>query len=221
MAILININTATENAAVSISKNGKLIGTQISNDSRKHAAFLHPAIESLLKTSGYEISSLDAIAVLEGPGSYTGLRVGMASAKGLSYALKKPLITIGTLPAMAMAMIDHQPSDELFYCPMMDARRMEVFTAVYNKHLEALLAPCAMILEPTSFHEYFKKNKILFAGNGTVKWEKIVNDPHAFFEKASDHHHAFIKIAYNKFLNRDFSDVVYSEPLYLKDFYLP
>ena len=219
MALLINIDTANEKAAVSISDNGKLVAVMESGNTREHAAFLHPAIESLLQKCNYEINNIDAIAVTEGPGSYTGLRVGMATAKGLCFALKKPLITIGTLPMMAMAMIENNRDNDILFCPMIDARRMEVFTAVYDRLLHIVLPPCSMILTPDSFHEYLKDYKVLFSGSGSNKWQTNVNDRNALFSEALEPLHAFNKMAYDKFCKGEFSDVAYTQPLYLKDFH--
>ena len=218
MALLINIDTANEKASVSISDNGKLVAVMESGNTRGHAAFLHPAIESLLQKCNYKINNIDAIAVVEGPGSYTGLRVGMAAAKGLCYALKKPFITVGTLPMMAMAMIENNHLNDILFCPMIDARRMEVFTAVYDSQLHAVMLPCSMLLTTNSFHEYLN-HKVLFSGSGVLKWQTIINDRNALFGDAFEHLHAFNKMAYDKFLNGNFSDVAYTQPLYLKEFH--
>jgi len=221
MALLLNIDTASANATVSITRDGKLLHVTENPVQKEHAAFLQPAIQSLLKKSNYTITDVDGIAVVEGPGSYTGLRVGMAAAKGLCYVLQKPLITIGTLPMMALAMVEQQERQEgntLLFCPMIDARRMEVYSAVFDRDLKVLLSPCAIILEPGSFDEYLKKARVIFFGNGAAKWKRIVNDPHAQFNYEYDHLHAFNKIAFEKFILGDFADTAYSEPLYVKDF---
>src|ERR1700761_8249865 len=141
MSLILNIDTATETAHLSIAKNGTVLQQLFNEDQKGHAAFLQPAIKKILAEQSLLINEIDAIAVTEGPGSYTGLRIGMASAKGLSYALRKPLITVNTLEAMARSAVDvlaRNPIDskEILLCPMIDARRMEVFTAIYNMELK-------------------------------------------------------------------------------------
>jgi tRNA threonylcarbamoyladenosine biosynthesis protein TsaB len=224
MSLILNIDTASENAHVSLAKNG-LVLHSLSNESQKeHAAFLQTAIQQLTKTTGINLKDVDAIAVTAGPGSYTGLRVGMASAKGLCYALKKPLITIGTLEVLAVSALQLFPNDneDLLYCPMMDARRMEVFTAVYNHDLTMHLQPCAMILDELSFEKELKRNQIVFFGNGSDKWKLICpdsyRDENAIFKTVSILPKSLSKSTNALFLEKKFTELAYSEPLYLKEF---
>ncbi|MBA2250622.1 MAG: tRNA (adenosine(37)-N6)-threonylcarbamoyltransferase complex dimerization subunit type 1 TsaB, partial [Chitinophagaceae bacterium] len=144
MALILNIDTCTENAIVSLANNDVIIGTMNNSNQKDHASFLHTAIKNLLDKSGILISQLNAIAVTAGPGSYTGIRVGMAAAKGLAYALQIPLISLNTLEVIAMCSIIQSENKDAFFCPMIDARRMEVFTAVYDQFLKEIIAPCAM-----------------------------------------------------------------------------
>src|SRR5689334_17213900 len=171
--IILSIDTATDQASVTLSSNDSVIGT-LQNDSQKdHAAWIQMAINTLLQKYGYTMQQLEAIAVTAGPGSYTGLRVGMATAKGLCFALQIPLITINTLQVMANAAIDQWLSKAagmtppLCFCPMIDARRMEVFTAVYNEALQEIVAPKAMILEELSFKEELNDRSLICFGNGS------------------------------------------------------
>ncbi len=225
MSLLLNIDTAISTASISIAKDGHILGEEINIDQKDQGAFLQPAIQSIAKNIGIHLSELSAIAVVAGPGSYTGLRVGMASAKGLCYALGKPLITIGTLNLLA-----HQTINEtgiiggdapILYCPMVDARRMEVFTAVFDKGLNTVLAPCAMIIDENSFANLLLNNKIIFFGNGAEKWQKINREKNATFFELKSKTLYMNELSFKKYLASDFADTAYAEPMYIKDFYNP
>jgi tRNA threonylcarbamoyladenosine biosynthesis protein TsaB len=220
MSLILNIDTASENAHVSLAKEG-LILHLLSNESQKeHASFLQTAIQQLIKSTGINLKDIDAVAITAGPGSYTGLRVGMASAKGLCYALKKPLITISTLEVLTSSALQLFPTDnkDLLYCPMMDARRMEVFTAVYKHDFTLHLQPCAMILDESSFGKDLSTNKILFFGNGSAKWKMICKHANASSETVSILPESMSKSSDNLFVEKKFTELAYSEPLYLKEF---
>ena len=222
MSIILNIDTSIETASVSIAKDGTVIAFIQNAIQKDHAGFLHVAIQDLLSRSSLELKQMDAIAVTEGPGSYTGLRVGMASAKGLCYALNKPFITIGTLNALAVAAINQTKGNDPvpgLFCPMIDARRMEVYTAVFDTEMNELLAPCAMILDENSFADFLIKNNILFAGSGAKKWGTLVKSAKASFLNEIDASNAISNLSYTKFKHKDFTDLSYSEPLYVKDFF--
>ncbi len=223
MSIILNIDTAIDTAHISIAKDGEVVAALSNTEQKDHGAFLQPAVKALLKNTAFSIQELDAIAISAGPGSYTGLRVGMASAKGLCYALNKPLITIGTLEILAFAAIMETSKEILaassLYCPMIDARRMEVFTALYDSNLQPVSDPCAMILDENSFAYRLLKNKILFFGNGAKKWELIFNHENASFIPVLSNPLAMSKLAYKKYGHNDFADLAYSEPLYLKEFF--
>ena len=178
MALIVNIDTATETAHVSIAEDGKILHSLINDVQKDHAAFLQPALEQLIKNTGIGFSDIDAVAFTAGPGSYTGLRVGMASAKGLCYALNKPLIAISTLKVMAKAAVEQGDDSSVLFCPMIDARRMEVFTAIYNNALTEVLPPCALVLDENSYFNYLQKNKIVFFGNGMQKWRATIQNNH-------------------------------------------
>ena len=150
MSYIINIDTATATAHVSIAQDGKLLQALQNESQKDHGAFVQTAIQQLLKAAALSFVDIDAIAVTAGPGSYTGLRVGLASAKGLCYALNKPLLTLNTLEVLTTAAKKFSNNQQgVLYCPMIDARRMEVFTALYTDTLTALVPPCAMILNDT------------------------------------------------------------------------
>jgi len=222
MAIILNIDTSIETASVSIAKDGALIACIRNTIQKEHAAFLHLAVKDLLIRSSLQLKEIDAIATTKGPGSYTGLRVGMASAKGLCYALDKPFITIGTLNAIAMAAINDTkgsvPGHKLF-CPMIDARRMEVYTAIFNEEMEEILSPCAMVLNNNSFQNIVKNSNMVFAGSGALKWSRLTDLKTSLFLNDIDLAPAIAHSSYSKLINKDFTDLSYSEPLYVKDFF--
>jgi tRNA threonylcarbamoyladenosine biosynthesis protein TsaB len=192
----------------------------LENTSQKdHGAFVQTAIAQLLQTAGINFTDIKAIAVTAGPGSYTGLRVGMASAKGLSYALNKPLITISTLKLWAAATIRQiNPADKMLFCPMIDARRMEVFTAVYDHLLDPVMTALALVLNDLSYHELLDKHPIIFSGNGAAKWEKICRHPNASFMPLTEVEVAMANLSYIAFSKNQFADLAYTEPFYLKEF---
>ncbi|WP_127128288.1 tRNA (adenosine(37)-N6)-threonylcarbamoyltransferase complex dimerization subunit type 1 TsaB [Pseudoflavitalea rhizosphaerae] len=231
MALLLNIDTATENAGICISKDGKALRTMVNNQQRDHAAWIQPAIEQILQETQNTAKDLQGIAVTAGPGSYTGLRVGMATAKGLCFALNIPLITENTLRVMAYAAtLQSFPNGDEYsikaglknatlLCPMIDARRMEVFTALYDLELNIVEKPAALILEPDSFNKELENNSILFLGNGSAKWKLVCNHPHAFFAELVQTAEHLAPLAERLFLQGKFADLAYEEPVYLKEFY--
>ena len=223
MSLILNIDTATDIAHISISKSGEILDSVTNKEQKDHGSFLQPAIQQLLKNNFISIQELDAIAISAGPGSYTGLRVGMASAKGLCFALQKPLITISSLEIIAYAAIleagPQTANTGVLFCPMIDARRMEVFTALYTQQLETLLEPNAMVIEQNSFANYLIENKIFFVGNGAKKWELICKNENALFSNNISNPLAMNKLSFKKYENKDFTNLAYSEPSYLKEFF--
>jgi len=223
MSLILNIDTATEQAYINIAENGVSLGEAFNKDMKDHAGFLQTAIRSLSEKTGIPLKKLDAIAVIAGPGSYTGLRVAMASAKGLCYALDKPLITISSLTALAD--LAHQQknlfpdADAAFICPMIDARRMEVFTALYNNQLEMTGPVEALILSDNSFEHILLNNKIIFCGNGSAKWATICNHPNALFLTLNIDAAYMSGLSYTEFCAGNFASTAYSEPLYGKEFF--
>lgn len=217
MALILNIDTATEHASVCIANDAKILSVRFNEDAKQHAAFLQPAIESICKEAQLSLGGIDAVAVSNGPGSYTGLRVGLSSAKGICYALNKPLILINTLLVMAEA--QRKTAKENYICPMIDARRMEVFTAVYDQELNEIIAPQAMVLTEESYSELLKTYSILFCGSGANKWSKIVQSSNAFFSNQlhdCTNLNSLSQVYYSK---RVFADLAYSEPFYIKPFF--
>lgn len=219
MSYILNIHTATETAIVNLVKNNELLGTHTNYDTQRHASFLHTAIRELLQTNNINIKSLNAVGVSAGPGSYTGMRVGLAAAKGLCYALNIPLITFNSLELMALSAAAHIKDDTALYCPMIDARRMEVFTAVYNYKLQELIPPSAMILDKNSFADMLNSNKIYFSGSGIDKFKKIVQSENSAFIKEPISSESLRAISWKKYSMNTYENIPYAQPLYLKDFY--
>jgi tRNA threonylcarbamoyladenosine biosynthesis protein TsaB len=213
---ILQINTALSEASVSICTNGELIGERINPSQQEHAGFLQPAIASLCEELQLQLKELQAVAVVNGPGSYTGLRVGLSAAKGICYALDLPLILINTLEWMAYGNRTHG-SD--WVCPMIDARRMEVFTSVYDQNLNPMMDPRAMILEANSMDELLTAHTISFIGNGATKWKEICKHPHAHFPNPHFDASALAKLTQQYYQKKEFADLAYSEPFYTKEFH--
>ncbi len=220
MSLILNIDTASEHAHTSIASNGSVLCALHNESQKDHASFIQTAIQQLTRSAHINLKDIDAVAVTAGPGSYTGLRVGMASAKGLCYALKKPLITIGTLEVLALSALQLFPDqrESMLYCPMIDARRMEVFTAIYKNDLTICMQPCAVILDESSFENQLQENNIMFFGSGSFKWKMICKHEHAAFEEISLLPDSLAKSTYNRFLEKKFTALAYSEPMYIKEF---
>lgn len=216
MAILLNIETATKNCSVSLSENENILTLIELNEGQfSHAEKLHTFILTVLKDSGKEMHHIDAIAVSKGPGSYTGLRIGVSAAKGLCFALDKPLISIPTLSSLASSI---EAENNEFIIPLLDARRMEVYSAVFNNN-EQIRETKAEIIDSNSFNEFLEKGKTHFLGDGAAKCKEIIKHDNAvfldnYFPSAKE----MAKLAFKKYQTNSFEDVAYFEPYYLKDF---
>lgn len=219
LPLILNIDTALERAIISLSEGGKMLDYIESNDQKSHASILHSAINTLLKKFGLKPSNLDAIGLSIGPGSYTGLRVGMAAAKGLCYALKIPIINIGTLELLASNAIYCCKNDEATYCPMIDARRMEVYTALYDHQLKEILPPSAVILSENLFEEELENRKVVFFGSGALKFKKTVQKDNYLFENIDIDPQTMVRLAIEKFRNKEYVFSLHDQPLYIKEFY--
>jgi tRNA threonylcarbamoyladenosine biosynthesis protein TsaB len=234
MALILNIDTATEFASIALCNDGNILATARNEDVRDHASWLQQAIQQLFHESQVPLDRLEAVAVTAGPGSYTGLRVGLASAKGLCFALGIPLITENTLKVMTKALIDDakvprdlvpgsmdKPQDELLLVPMIDARRLEVFTAVYDWKLAERMPPLALVLNAESYSGFNKAARFICFGSGSAKFQSIAAPGKFTFVDSRHDATALASLSYEKFINRQFSDLAYTEPIYLKDFYSP
>lgn len=219
--MILQIETATTSCSVALASDGKVFAFKEINARNIHAEVITVYIDELIAQTNHTYAHLDAIAVSCGPGSYTGLRIGVSTAKGLCFALDKPLISVPTLAAMANGVAQTYTMDkDTLLCPMIDARRMEVYTAVYNVAGEVIKPVAAEIIDGSSFSEILAENKILFFGDGADKCRQALgHNPNAEFladfENSATH---LTQIAADKFARADFEDVAYFEPYYLKDF---
>ncbi|MCX6294835.1 MAG: tRNA (adenosine(37)-N6)-threonylcarbamoyltransferase complex dimerization subunit type 1 TsaB [Bacteroidetes bacterium] len=219
MALILNIETATTVCSVSLGHDGKLLALKEQNGDYSHSEKLTLFIEDVLQQSGKKISEIDAIAVSKGPGSYTGLRIGVSTAKGLCYSLDKPLIAINTLQSIVQNSKDKVEKND-FFCPMLDARRMEVYCAIYDSSGKEIRPTAAEIIDEHSFSDILKSNKILFFGDGSAKCKETFSQiSNAIFmddivPSASD----MVVLSEQAFNSKQFQDVAYFEPFYLKDF---
>lgn len=222
MTTILCIESATPICSVALVQNGAVIRLRETDVLQSHAASLMEFIQQALVSAGLSVSAIDAVAVSKGPGSYTGLRIGVSTAKGLCFALDKPLIGIGTLKSMATGMIKaYQATDtSTLFCPMIDARRMEVYTALYNGAAAEIVPVSAKIVDESSFAEILQNHIIVFAGDGSAKCRNLLeHHRNARFldqEIVSAAHMA--SLSHEAFINGIFEDVAYFEPYYLKDF---
>ena len=215
-SFILNIETSTTNCSVSLSKEGEtLVLKEDNNNKYSHAERLHSYIDEVLIKAKIQLGDLDAIAISKGPGSYTGLRIGVSAAKGLCFAADKPLISVATLEALA-----HQIEIEKgVIVSMLDARRMEVYSAIFNAKHQQIRDTQAQILDEQSFKDYLDKGKVYFIGNGVEKTKTLINHPNAIFiENKLPSANEMSVLANNKYKKNDTEDVAYFEPYYLKDF---
>jgi tRNA threonylcarbamoyladenosine biosynthesis protein TsaB len=218
MATILNIETSTEVCSVAISKDGNHLFKKEILEGLNHSEFLTVLIEEILAENSYKLNQLDAVAVSKGPGSYTGLRIGVSVAKGLCYGLNIPLIAVNSLEILGMYAALKSDKDMLF-CPMIDARRMEVYTALYNSNGKEIKPVSAEIIEENFLLEYLTKNKILFYGNGAKKCKSKITHVNALFEGPNKTSAQFMQnLTAIKYNEKQFENVAYFEPLYLKDF---
>lgn len=216
MSYILNIETSTTNCSVSLSKEGEtLVLKEDYNSSYSHAESLHVFIDSVFKEAGIKADDIDAVAISKGPGSYTGLRIGVSAAKGLCFSLDKPLISVDTLESLA-----HQLQiDSGYIVPMLDARRLEVYACVFDHSHKAVRSIEAEILNEHSFKAFLDDGKVYFIGNGVEKTKQLISHPNAvFIEHKLPSANDMSKLANLKFNKNDFEDVAYFEPFYLKDF---
>lgn len=216
MAIILNIETATKNCSVSIAKQGKvLILKEINDGNYSHAEKLHPLIKAVLKEAKIPFTKIDAIAVSKGPGSYTGLRIGVSAAKGLSFALNIPLISVETLYSLANSIAIEKGT----IIPMLDARRMEVYAVIYDKNYQQLRKIQAEIINDDSFLSYLSDGNVYFLGDGAEKCKTVIKHKNAvFINDKFPSAKEMAKLSYEKYKISDTEDVAYFEPFYLKDF---
>lgn len=225
---ILHIDTASSRGLVMISVNGKCLAKKENLNPQDHAAFLQPAIKSLMEECEVKPSQLACIAVANGPGSYTGLRVGLAGAKGLCYAWKKPLLTLSSLHLLAKTMqlqvTDFHTVLPKAFVPVIDARRMEVFYAVYKQEQEDIVllhSPAASVLDESFLAILPLHTHLFFGGDGSSKWENICTLTNTSFIKMDTTDVAFALIAADQMNAGNWADLAYSEPFYAKAFYSP
>lgn len=217
LAVILNIETSTKNCSVSLAEEGKLLALVELNEGQfSHAEKLHTFILDVLKSSKKEMGDIDAVAVSKGPGSYTGLRIGVSAAKGLCFSLDKPLISLETLEVLAKAI---DVDEKVYIIPMLDARRMEVYSAVFDNDHQHIRGIEAEIIDENSFKDYLEKSKVYFLGDGAEKCKDFLNHKNAIFLK--DYYPSAKEMtleSFKKFKQGIFEDLAYFEPFYLKDF---
>lgn len=221
MALILIIDSAFEECIVALSNNEEVIAHERSIVQKDHASFLQPAIKKILNHASVKLPLIDAVAVVNGPGSYTGLRVGLASAKGICYVSNKPLILLNTLDVLAFSLKKNAaPQTNILICPMIDARRMEVFTALYNSQLKRVKNYTSVVLDDTFLSEEKNTNKIIAGGNGSLKLKQIAGVENIFYGNLNYALNDVAIYAYKGFQLHDFADLAYCEPFYIKPAYV-
>lgn len=223
MALILCIETSTNICSVALSENGQLLVSLEEREANSHAALLTVLIERLMNQSSKAMSDLDAVAVSSGPGSYTGLRIGVSVAKGICYALHKPLIAIPSLQILAagdaLSEITRDSNKDTLICAMIDARRMEVYSALYDRNLIMVREIKAEIIDANSYTTELEKGTIVFVGNGSQKCRDVIQHHHAMFlEGIHPLASQMTKLAFIAFEQEHFESVAYFEPFYLKNF---
>ncbi|MBS7565193.1 tRNA (adenosine(37)-N6)-threonylcarbamoyltransferase complex dimerization subunit type 1 TsaB [Mucilaginibacter sp. Bleaf8] len=220
MALILQIETATTACSVALAQDGKILALKERNERNIHAEVITVFIEEVMAAAGKSYAELDAVAVSSGPGSYTGLRIGVSTAKGLCFAMDKPLIAVETLQAMADGMLANPTDSNVLLCPMIDARRMEVYTAIFDHQANRIRPTSAEIIDANSFNDLLQQQPILFFGDGADKCRSTFegNTNARFAADFINSAQYLTKRASEKFANAEFEDVAYFEPFYLKDF---
>jgi len=225
MSLILAIETATEVCSVSLTHNGKLAAIRESAGSNEHSKLLTPFINEVVLESGFNLNEINAVAVSMGPGSYTGLRIGVSAAKGLCFSLDIPLIAISTLKALTYKVLNDeifqlQQDNKTLYCPMIDARRMEVYTALFDNQLNEKKPAEALVIDDKSFADETKNHQLFIFGNGASKCRSALNHNKniTVIENVIPSAAAVAALAEMKFSTDDFVDTAYFEPFYLKDF---
>ena len=223
MSIILNIETSTNVCSVSLSENESVLASKESFEDKSHSKILSVFINEILTEQKIQAKNLDAVAVSKGPGSYTGLRIGVSMAKGIAFGIEKPLIAISTLQIMAMQVKNEFPeliqADNTWLCPMLDARRMEVYSSFFNNKIEQKKNISADIIDENSYLDILEQKKVYFFGNGSKKCKSIIKHKNAnFLQNIFPLSKYMTQLSYKAFKVKDFKDIAYFEPFYLKDF---
>ncbi|MDW3211961.1 MAG: tRNA (adenosine(37)-N6)-threonylcarbamoyltransferase complex dimerization subunit type 1 TsaB [Reichenbachiella sp.] len=218
MSLILGIDTSSSSGSVALLKNGLLVGSQLYSIEKSHSSLLHVMIEQMMGNAGCKMNELSAVAVAEGPGSYTGLRIGVSAAKGLCLALDIPLIAVNTLEAMAYQMY-RRSTDDVVYCPMLDARRMEVYSALFDKDFNTIKPTAPVILEDYAYEDILNSQKVLFFGDGSDKSKEVITHQNAYFvDHIVPSAEEVALLAFKKYKTESFENVISFEPFYLKEF---
>jgi len=220
MALILNIESSTTVCSVCLAENGKKISGRETHEKNAHSKILTVFIEEIFKETGFKVKNMDAVAVSKGPGSYTGLRIGVSAAKGIAYGAGIPLISVSTLKNMAFGARQFlKPEQNALFAPMIDARRMEVYTQLFDKELNAINDIKAEVIDKTFLQDELKNGKIYFFGDGAAKCKEVINHKNAIFvENLYPSAEYMIPFSEEAFKNKNFEDTAYFEPFYLKDF---
>jgi len=225
--LILHIETATDICSVALSEKDQLLSLVESGQERSHARLLNAFIRKTFSDSSKELKQIDAVAISKGPGSYTGLRIGVSTAKGIAFALKKPLLASGTLENMAFGAANHQAirdliqkhGKNLLLCPMLDARRMEVYAGFYTTEISMVREVSADVIDEQSYSGIMKEYNVCFFGNGAPKCKDVLDHPNAhFIEGINPSASQMILPVLSRYEKKQFEDVAYFEPFYLKDF---
>lgn len=217
--LILSVESSAELCSVALSKGGVLINQKVSKNKREHASLISTLTAELFKESGFTVQQLQGVAISEGPGSYTGLRVGLSFAKGLCFALKIPLIAISTLDLLVQIVLEMgEQTNVKSIVPVIDARRMEVYTATYSSSGERLTKVAPLVVESNSFDPLFLKGKVLFCGDGAEKLTEVIESDKAHFMPMNPMAEGMVKLAHKAFKEGEFVDYKIFEPLYLKEF---
>ena len=215
---LLFLETATEVCSVALSKGERIVASVCSNRGNSHTVHLFPFIEEVLAKSGCKISEINGVVLSIGPGSYTGLRIGASAAKGICYALNIPLVSVSTLQSIVFGAKQLQNDEHILFCPMIDARRMEVFTALFDKNGDPITEVESKIIDENSFSAELERNTLCFCGNGMPKCKSVLQHKNAHFLDVQLDASNMLLPALTKYAHQQFEDVAYFEPFYLKEY---
>ena len=223
MALILNIETATPVLSIALGRDGEMVELMELNTQNRHAEKITLFIDEIMRKHGFGFDDLDAVAVSEGPGSYTGLRIGVSTAKGICYSKDLPLIAVSPLKSMALSMSLGWKSEsndkQVVFCPMIDARRMEVYAAFYDINNHKMRNVQADIIDENSYREYLDKYQVVFGGDGAVKCKEVIRHENAvFMDDVKASAQPMVQISESYFNEKKFVDVAYFEPFYLKAF---
>lgn len=223
MPLLLALETSSTVCSIALYKGEQLLGASELQIEKSHSSHITVMISQLVENCGFDLKDVSAVAVSGGPGSYTGLRIGGSTAKGICYSLGLPLIDVSTLHSLAAQVIDNTPNPERYlFCPMLDARRMEVYTCLLDHQLQELFPVTPVVLDNTSFKKQLNERDIIFFGSGSGKFKELVadNEKALFIDGVQPSAKSVGILALKKFERKAFEDVAYYEPFYLKDVYI-